>query len=180
MSQEDQALPTQAELAELSAAVCAWQEAVYRAEQMEQGLRTLHASIEKLETDVIPGLMASAGNISEFKTAAGASVTLKDELYASISAANQPAAFAWLEQQGHGGVIKDQFTVALGKGDRATQQASALQKALESLGIDDYRRKRAVHPQTLQALLREQLAEGVDVPKETFGVYQVRRAKIKL
>jgi hypothetical protein len=145
-----------------------------------QAMKELAAEKLKLETDLIPSLMASAGGIDKFTLEDGTAITIKDELYASITQARQQEAFAWLEAHGHGDVIKDEMKLSLGRGEVAQLRAAAMIIAAEQNGINDYSRKRAVHPGTLAALIREQLGEGVEVPKETFGVHQQRRAVIKL
>lgn len=177
---EASALPTAEELASLDALTEQWRINEAAIATYEAALKDCSNVKIKLETDLIPSLMASAGNIDRFKLADGTDISIKDELYASVSAAKQQEAFAWLEANGHADVIKDELKIALGRGDTAKARAEALIAAAEAAGISEYSRKRAVHPGTLQALLKEQLAEGVDVPKETFGVYQQRRAVIKL
>jgi len=174
------ALPTKEELKSLAALVAKWDSNEAAINHNTELLKTLTARKLKLETDLIPSLMAQAGGIARFDLDDGRKVELKDELYANITQANQSAAFGWLESHGHGDVIKDELRVGLGKGEKAAERARALISALEAMGIDDYSRKRAVHPGTLAALIREQLGEGVEVPKETFGVHQQRRAVIKV
>lgn len=178
--EQDVALPTTEELRLLTTLVQQWDENEAAMVAAEEQIKRLKAAKEKLEIELIPGLMASAGNVAKFELADGRSVTINNELYASIAAARQAEAFAWLEEHGHAAVIKDQLTIVLGRGDEAKKRAEKLIAAAESEGISDMSRKRGVHPGTLQALIKEQLEEGVAVPKETFGVYQVRRAEIKL
>ena len=173
-------LPTAEELASLNDLIGMWQRNKLAIEQHEFSLKELNGAVAEIETDLIPSLMASAGGIEKFTLADGTAITLKDELFASVTAANQQAAFTWLEEHGHGDVIKDELKLNLGRGELAQQRAQALIIAAEQNGVNDYSHKRAVHPGTLQALLKEQLAEGVEVPKETFGVFQQRRAVIKL
>jgi len=173
-------LPTKEEMASLSVLVTEWEDNEIDIAKNTAAMKEMSARKLKLETDLIPSLMASAGGIDKFTLDNGTAITLKDELYASITQAKQQEAFAWLNEHGHADVIKDNFTVALGRGKLAEERASQMLTLFESLGIDDYSRKRAVHPGTLAALLREQLGEGVEVPKETFGVHQQRRAVIKV
>lgn len=175
----EEPMPTKEELAELSELIALWDANEAHLASLAEAVKSAEATKTKIETELIPALMTEAGNIEEFALADGRKVTVREELYASISKANEEAAFAWLEAQGHGAVIKDALTVALGRGPTAAERAQALVAFIEGLGVDEWTRKRGVHPQTLQALLREQLAEGVEVPKATFGVFQQRRAEIK-
>ena len=44
----------------------------------------------------------------------------------------------------------------------------------------NYEQKETVHPQTLKALLKEQMALGkIDVPLDTFNAYVVTKAVVK-
>jgi hypothetical protein len=173
-------LPTKEEMQGLAVLVAEWQSNEDAIAMFTEQLKGHSARKLKLETDLIPSLMAQAGGIDKFTLEDGTSIAIKDELYASITQARQQEAFAWLEAHGHADVIKNELKLALGRGPNADASAALLIEHAEALGIDDYTRKRAVHPGTLAALIREQLGEGVDVPKETFGVHQQRRAVIKL
>lgn len=173
-------LPTKEEMSSLAVLVAEWEQNESAIGIATEQMKALAAHKLKLETDLIPSLMASAGGIDKFTLDNGTAITIKEELFASITQAKQQEAFAWLEAHGHGDVIKDEMKLSLGRGEVAQRRASAMIVAAEQNGIDDYSRKRAVHPGTLAALIREQLGEGVEVPKETFGVHQQRRALIKL
>ena len=173
-------LPTKEEMSSLAALVAAWDMNEQAIAANTQAMKELATEKLKLETDLIPSLMASAGGIDKFTLEDGTSIAIKDELYASITQARQLEAFAWLEEHGHGDVIKNEMKFALGRGPNADVAATMLTAQAAALGIDAYSRKRAIHPGTLAALIREQLGEGVEVPKETFGVHQQRRAVIKL
>jgi len=173
-------LPTKEELEQLSDLMEQWAWLQLNAQVLQEALKKNAADIERLECEAIPGLMAAAGNIEKFKLADGRSISLKDELYANISEANRPAAFKWLEDHNFGDVIKDSLTINLGKGKQADQRSQSIMSYLERLGVAGYQRKRTVAPNTLQALLREQIEQGAEVPKETFSVFQRRRAVIKL
>lgn len=178
MTQEIE-LPTKDELEQLSSLMEQWEWLKLNEQVLQEAVKKNAADIERLECEAIPGLMAAAGNIEKFKLSDGRSVSLKDELYANISEANRASAFAWLESHNLGDVIKDTLTVQLGKGKQADQRSKSLMEYLDGLGVTTYQRKRAVAPNTLQALLREQIEEGRDVPKETFSVFQRKRAVIK-
>ena len=173
-------LPTKEEMASLAVLVAEWQLNEAAIAHAESALKGFNLNKAKLETDLIPSLMASAGGIDKFTLDNGTAITIKDELYASITQAKQQEAFAWLEAHGHGDVIKNEMKLSLGRGEVAQLRAAAMIVAAEQNGIDDYSQKRNVHPGTLAALIREQLGEGVEVPKETFGVHQQRRAVIKV
>ena len=100
-----------------------------------------------------------------------------EEFYrAHISEANRVAAHQWLVDNGHAGIIKHEVTVKFGK-DENKKADDAINK-LKQLGHDPAV-KQGVHPQTLNAFVKEQLTKGKDIPSETFGIYVGSRAKIK-
>jgi hypothetical protein len=85
-------------------------------------------------------------------------------------------AFGWLEENGHGDLIKNIVSVRFGKGEN--DNASRLIEDLEQNGLTPDQ-KRKVEPMTLNAFLGEQIKTGKDVPTETFGVYMGYKVKIK-
>ena len=179
-------LPTKEEMASLAVLVSSWELNERAIAANTQTMKELAAEKLKLETDLIPSLMVSAGGIDKFTLDNGTEISIENILKTSIGDGSKggkdyrPEAFAWLEEHGHGDVIKDALTLNLGRGEVAQRRAAALITAAEQNGVDDYSRKRSVAWNTLSALIEEQLGEGVEVPKETFGVFQQRRAIIKL
>ena len=68
--------------------------------------------------------------------------------------------------------------MAFGKGEE--DQAQALIKELNINGWRSYSNNISVHPQTLKALIKECLAQGKDIPMDTFGAGPVTKAVIKM
>ena len=96
-----------------------------------------------------------------------------------INKNNRDAAHAWLRQQGHGDIIKNQVSVSFGKGEDET--ALETMTLLEQEGLFPAQ-KESVHPSTLKAFVRERIESGdsaftVDTQK-LFSVYQGKRTKI--
>ena len=100
-------------------------------------------------------------------------------------------AWGWLEANNFGGLIKTEVQVAFGKGE--LEDARKLLDDLASIGITNGVISRDVHPQTLKAFLKEQLAnpktELTDEEREKgmsllnlemFGARPVMTAKVKL
>ena len=87
-------------------------------------------------------------------------------------------AFDWLRATNNESIIKNQISVSLGRGDDA--------KAQEILGLlkdkdVDADLKITVHNQTLKAFCRDALDNpdlAESLPREAFGIYQGKRAKI--
>lgn len=158
---------------------------------IEQKLRTKQEEYDKLSTDELPGLMESVG-IKTLPLANGYTLDLKPVFRASLPAKStiekandeeRPILLArftdglkWLRKHKAGDLIKNTLKLDLGKGqDAVVKEFMALAKRLK-VSVD---RSETVHPGSLGKFLREQLEIGTDVPFETFGVFDGRKAEIK-
>lgn len=147
-------------------------ETLANAEAKVKELKEIHRRAIELE---LPEAMSEAG-LSSFTTGTGRKVSLETFVSGSIPKARQAEAFSWLRENGHGGLIKRELTIAFGKGE--DQRATEIREFLEhrNLPVED---KESVHSSTLAAWARECLASGEAIPQELLGVYSAIRAKIK-
>jgi len=127
-----------------------------------------------LREETIPGAMQELG-IEELKLSTGQKLSIKQEVYASIPAANKYMAFDWLTEHGFGGLIKVEVITQFGKGE--LHEAEQLAVQLRDLGLQPML-DQSVHPQTLKAFIKEQLASGANFPLDMFGARPVFVAKI--
>lgn len=119
-----------------------------------------------------------AANCGEFKDAtSGKKITVKDDVHASISKDNAPAAHDWLRTHEHGDIIKNEIVIPLTKG--MDNVANAIIREVKANWDVEIERKESVHASTLKAFCREQLAKGVDLPAGLLGLYIRRVAVIK-
>jgi hypothetical protein len=131
---------------------------------------------ELLQTnDAIVQLMEQRG-VKEIKLTSGDAVSYKSFVKASITKDKESDAFKWLQDNGHGDVIKNIVSVRFGKGE--DQNANKLIDDLEQNGLSPDQ-KRKVEPMTLIALVGEQINLGKDIPLETFSVFMGNKVKIK-
>lgn len=124
----------------------------------------------------LPEAMDAVG-CSKFRhDKSGFTVSVVQQLATAIAKTNQKKAFKWLELNDHGDLIKNEISIRLPRGDNDLSK-DILDSLINGFGIvaDN---KPSVHPQTLKAWVKEQLEKGVDVPKDLFGIYQNRVAKI--
>jgi hypothetical protein len=130
----------------------------------------------KLITDKqLPDLFQQLG-LKEFTLADGTKVLMDQQVYPNISEANKAAAHAWLRKNKFDSLIKSKCDISFGKGD--DKKAAALIAFLTKKGYTSYTLKESVHPQTLGAFVREQLAAGKALP-DSIGINPVTRAKLK-
>ncbi len=139
----------------------------------------LHEAKEELRDIAerkLPAKMDELG-LSEYKTTSGVFVQVKEKIRASLAVENRPKGFAWLEENGFGGMIKSSVVVGF-KRDQLPE-ANELVDSLRSEGkLANLERK--VEPATLTAFVKEQLMLGKDIPLEVFGVFRQRESIVEL
>jgi hypothetical protein len=83
---------------------------------------------------------------------------------------------SWLVDNNHGSLIKNEVTLKFGKDE--DEKAAATVESLKQQGLSPSQ-KQGVHPQTLNAFIKEQITSGKDIPSDIFGIYVGSRANIK-
>jgi hypothetical protein len=146
-------------------------------EEATAKVKTLNEELKEVSENLLPNAMLEAGGLVSFTLATGESIEIKKDIYCSVPKEGFPEAEAWLRARGLEGVIKHQVTMLFGKGedDQAVKAATLLLD--NGFAPTD---SKTIHPQTLKALLREQLGQGVDVPLKTFGAFEATKSKITL
>ncbi len=149
------------------------------AQQQEEAEVVVEKTLEKydlakkefvrISEKVFPNLLKSL-EITEDITVGGLKVQLAEKLRGNIPERHRVEALKWLNDQGHGDIIKRQIIIEFGKdeekwADKFMRDCNQRKKQL------NMKVKRTVHAQTLQAWCREMLSEGEVFPMELFGVY---------
>lgn len=143
--------------------------------EQEDALDALRAQHKRIVEATLPQAMLEAG-MQSFKTSNGNTVTLKDNVFASITKVNEPVAFTWLRDNGHGSLIKNKFEITFTK--QQDNMAVDFEEDLKQRGVD-YKRTEAVHASSLRAFVKEQLERGTPLPLTTFSVHVQQEAIIK-
>ncbi len=129
---------------------------------------------EELATVSIPAAMHELGLLSvRLKT--GETVEVRPFIRANIPEAARAEAFAWLRENGHGSLVKNEVRATFGMGEDAGAERLAV--FCQEMGyIHD--RKEAVPWNTLTAWVKEMLEAGRSIPRDLLGVYQGEIAKV--
>jgi len=144
--------------------------------RIEKLLDEAKTNVRRLLETEIPGLMD--GMEGTLKLPDGREVSVNEHIRASIAGEKKYPAIKWLNENGHGAIIKRKFVIEFSKDQEEEAESFAEELAARDKPLN-MKREYSVHPQTLQAFVREQLGEGVALPAETFGIYRQRIAKIK-
>ena len=142
---------------------------------LEDQLKQAKKGLLKLTDEDLPAALQEIG-VNKFTLDDGSSVEVKSTYGAHIKNDNKEEAFAWLEANGHDGLIKNSVSCDFGRGDH--QEAQAFMDLANSQGLEP-QQKTGVHPSTLKAWVKEQIEGGKELPMELFGAYCGQRATIK-
>lgn len=141
-----------------------------KVEQAELALKQAKEALRAISEDVIPSVMEELG-LEDFTTNDGLKIAVPEQIRASITKANEGAAFLWLRDNGHGALIKDMFEVLAANEDEANRIRETV------AAFSNSREKPTVHPQTLGKFVREAMEEGIILP-DSISVFRQRIAKV--
>lgn len=144
---------------------------------LEEQLRVKNAELRAVREVELPEAMSQAG-CGAYKLEDGSSVTVKRDWAVSIPKDRQEPAFAWLAEHNLDSIIKRDLRVQFGRGEGNAADALAAYLTYNYAGnkVTD---KSGVHPQTLKATIKEQLAQQITVPAELFGLVPLKWAEVK-
>jgi hypothetical protein len=144
----------------------------------EDQLQKLKQQEEQLLNKDIPELLAKM-RLDDCVTSSGIAVKVKRDIKVTLPGHDRiearMGALRWLVEHGHGGIIKNQVSVALDRGEDS--RADELVGKLRAEGYD-VEAKKDVHAMTLSALGRELVADGKIIPREYFNYFDMRIAKL--
>jgi hypothetical protein len=145
---------------------------------LELQLKEAKKGLAQISETELPELMAEL-DIPSFTLGDGTTISVKEDVFGGITAANQQKAFNWLDEHNQSRLIKRHFIVEFGKDEDKWADKFERDCAKRKLPLH-LTRKKTVNPNTLKAFVREQLKEGVDFPMDLFGVYLKKIAKVKI
>lgn len=151
-----------------------------RLANLEEQMAEAKATLRRIAEVLLPNLLDDAQlGESTITTPAGHVVKMSEIIRASIPKGGELPAFQWLEENGNGGLVKRTFAIEFGRDDERWADKFERDCAQRKRPLN-LKRKKAVHPQSLQAFVRQALADGVNLPLKTFGVFRQRFAKVAL
>lgn len=156
---------------------------------LEVEVETLEAQLDAKKKELkdvaeykLPELLLDAG-LPSLTLSDGSTISVQDNIFASIGDDNRDAAHAWLRAAGHGDIIKNVVSVTFGKGedDYAKLLIHNIHVMADNnaLKYGTLAQQEQVHNATLRAFVKERLKAGDPLPLETFKVFEGKIAKIK-
>lgn len=173
--------PTENQLEKVRDAVRRARDIDFKMSELSEQQRALGAEKQEMLHRTLPDLFDEVGirgiDLEAEGNMPGYDTEVRPYYHANIRDENAEAAFAWLEKEGHGDLIKTVITVELGRGER--KLARAVESALKKLKVD-YGRKLGVPWNTLTAFVKEQIEDhGTTPPLDLLGATVGRVVKLK-
>ncbi len=168
-------LPSDADIAEIQTLAERYFQVETAVEIAIEQLKLSQGILYHLKTVELPDAMDSVG-VSEFVLTNGASISIVQFTDARISVANREAAYAWLRENGHEGLVKHTVTLVIPKGGDNYAAALVADAKAQGYTVTD---KETVHVSTLKAWAQECLSEGVELPTDLIETHSGRIVKIK-
>lgn len=165
------AVPTTETLSSLATLARSQLEVEQSIEEIEELLKSKKELLRDLSEVKIPEVFAQLG-ISEFKLNNGLKVRVSP-YYSGKADSDQ--AFDWLEENGHADIIKGEFTVMYRRSDKSKISSFNAMAAQLGFSVKD---KLAVHPMTMKSFVKEQIEEGINIPRDIFNIYTGFKTKI--
>lgn len=142
---------------------------------LEEQMSVKNDELKRVSEDRLPALLQELG-IEKMTLETGEEVALKKTIHASLSKERAPAGIAWLVSHKHGGIVKSAVTASFEAGQ--IKEAKKLATVIKKAGFEPTVAQ-TVHPQTLGAFVREQIAKGTAIPLDIFGVHESMKATVK-
>jgi len=143
--------------------------------EAEETLKQLKAQERKINQEEIPSLMENLG-YETIILKDGRKISVKDAVQCGIPAPQRPNAYKWMDEHGHGDLIKIALTAKFARGER--NMADEAFDALVDVGASPNQTE-SVHAGTLKAWAREELAQGHALPSDLFKIHVVKITTVK-
>ena len=165
------------DLDSLSVHISQMQELQIQIEVSEKQTKALKEKFNKINSEVIPNILAEQG-LKSLKLADGTTIEVNKKYSCTLpkDPEKKAAAYKWLRDQGLGDNIKNEVAVTFGKGE--DNKAKQLLDLAVGNGYEPSQREK-VEPMTLKALYRERVESGLDMPSDVFHLFVKDETKMK-
>lgn len=152
-------------------------EAEAEVKRIEQELIEANNYLKTIAENLIP--QATDGMEGKFNLGDGRELTIKEEIRSSIAGEKRVPAIKWLDDNEYGHIVKRELIFEFPKGEHERSKKFIELVGQLDLGPLVMKENYTVHHATLNSWVKERLKDGVELPKETFGIYHQKTAKVK-
>lgn len=155
-------------------------EAQEKVDAKERELETAKDELKEIVEHRIPNV--TDGLNGKLSLSDGRILEVKEEIRSSIAGEKRVPAIQWLDDHDFGHIVKRQLIFEFGKDstEDVDKFNAAIKKVMDETGLKLVMKEQySVHHATLNSWVKEQLGEGVALPKDIFGIFRQRSAKVK-
>lgn len=147
---------------------------------LEQQAKIVGERIQKIERDELPEMFTQAGISSVTVESTGnhpAFIAERGTIYsAKIPDDKRQDAFSWMEENGHGDLIKSVINIFFGMQEH--EERLRVMKLLDNAKVQYYTNE-SIHHMTLKAFVKGEITKGHTIPMDLLGAYVFDEVKIK-
>jgi hypothetical protein len=132
-------------------------------------------ALAEIQEHQLPDAMIDLG-LKKLTLDDGSELGLAREYFPNIGGEREALAFAWLREQEHDSMIKNEFKLWFGKGEDG--KALRLLELLEAEALP-FNKKESIHSGTLRKFVRELAEAGTPVPDDIFHVSIINKVTVK-
>lgn len=132
-------------------------------------------ALAEVQEHQLPDAMIDLG-LKKLTLDDGSELGLAREYFPNIGGEREAPAFAWLREQEHDSMIKNEFKLWFGKGE--DDKALRLLELLEAEALP-FNKKESIHSGTLRKFVRELAEAGTPVPDDIFYVSIINKVTVK-
>lgn len=147
-----------------------------RLAQAEEAVAKYKDQRKLLTEELIPEEMRKQGQ-DLLKLDTGEYIEIFDEIKARVPKHAADEVYAWLEENGEGGMVKRQVICEFRKDQE--EEANTALAAIKAAGFNHAYTDRKVAWNTYQKWAQEQIADDVNLPREKLGIFTRTIARIK-
>lgn len=140
---------------------------------LEEEISNLKVKAKEVEEVKIPDVMLEHG-LNAVTLFSGARVEVKPYYFARVPKDNPAPFYVWLEEHGHGSLVKSHFEIWTTDHNIVDIFKSTAEEVNQPFDLG-----RGVHWKTLEAWFKEQCERGVSLPTQLFENYVGRKAVVK-
>lgn len=147
--------------------------------KLEEATKKKASELLEMDTKTLPDELADLG-VDAVVLKDGRKLTIKDFVSVKIPDESRSDAYQWIRENGHGDLIKHNFTVSMNGSAQAADEGeiNGVRAALKDRGVP-FSEDENIHSSTLKAFVAEQLKAGKSFPSDAFKIYQGKIAHIK-
>lgn len=148
-------------------------------EKLEKAVADKQKQLDDVQIKMLPELMKEVGQ-QKLTTRSGVIVEILPGFHHKIPEGKNSEAMTWLEEHGFDRIIKRAFIVLFNKKEDSAWCKKFRRDMLKRKKPLNYKETQEVHHQTLKSQIVKMIEDGIQVPKDLFGIFERPEARLQM